>query len=53
MNSQATLQHKARVILLAVLAAASLMFPARADVGDAAKLKTVLLDGKPVSLDSA
>jgi len=27
------------------------MFPARADVGDAAKLKTVLLDGKRVSLE--
>ena len=29
----------------------ALVFSARADVGDAAKLKTVLLDGKPVTLD--
>ena len=51
MNRKANLQHRARVILLTVLAAASLMFPARADVGDTAKLKAVLLDGKSVSLD--
>jgi thiol-disulfide isomerase/thioredoxin len=50
-NSQATVLHRWQAILCVVLAAASLMFPARADVGDAAKLKTVLLDGKPVSLD--
>ena len=50
MNNQATAQHRWRGILLVVLAAASLVFSARADVGDAAKLKTVLLDGKPVSL---
>jgi thiol-disulfide isomerase/thioredoxin len=50
-NIRASVQHKWRVILIAVLATASLMYPARADVGDAAKLKTVLLDGKPVSLD--
>ena len=51
MSNQATLQRLARVIFLAVLATASLMLAARADVGDGAKLKTVLLDGKPVSLD--
>jgi thiol-disulfide isomerase/thioredoxin len=50
-NSKANLQHKAQVMLLIVLAAASLMFPARADVGDAAKFKAVLLDGKAISLD--
>jgi thiol-disulfide isomerase/thioredoxin len=50
-SNQATLQRLARVILLAVLATVSLMLAAHADVGDAAKLKTVLLDGKPVSLD--
>ena len=51
MNRKANLQHRAQVILLTVLAAVSLMFPARADVGDTAKLKAVLLDGKSVSLD--
>jgi thiol-disulfide isomerase/thioredoxin len=50
-NSKPNLQHKAQVMLLTVLAAASLMFPARADVGDAAKFKAVLLDGKAISLD--
>lgn len=51
MNAQAGVTDKMRVGLIALLAAASLMLPARADVGDAAKLKTVLLDGKPLSLD--
>jgi len=50
-NAQAGVTDKMRVGLIALLAAASLMLPARADVGDAAKLKTVLLDGKPLSLD--
>ena len=40
-----------RLLFLPVLAACALAFPAHADVGDVAKLKTVLLDGKPVSLD--
>ena len=51
MNSHAILQRLPRVIFLAVLVTASLVLAARADVGDAAKLKTVLLSGKPVSLD--
>ena len=51
MNSPATLRNKAWVIFIAALVAVSFMFPARADVGDAAKLKTVLLDGKRVSLE--
>ena len=51
MNSHTTLHHRTLVFFLAVVAMATLMFPARADVGDAAKLKTVLLDGKSVSLD--
>ena len=37
-----------RILLLAFL---TLSLPVHADVGDAAKLKTILLDGKPVSLD--
>jgi len=50
-SSHPILSNRARLIFLTVLATVSLMFPARADVGDAAKLKTVLLDGKPVSLE--
>ena len=50
MSAQATWQHAWRGIFVVVLAAAGLMFSARADVGDTAKLKTVLLDGKAVSL---
>jgi len=49
-SAQATWQHAWRGIFVVVLAAAGLMFSARADVGDTAKLKTVLLDGKAVSL---
>jgi thiol-disulfide isomerase/thioredoxin len=41
----------ARSLALIVLAATCLTFAAHGDVGEAAKLKTVLLDGKPVSLD--
>jgi thiol-disulfide isomerase/thioredoxin len=37
-----------RALLLAFFAVS---LPVHADVGDAAKLKTILLDGKPVSLD--
>jgi thiol-disulfide isomerase/thioredoxin len=40
------------LLFLAVLASATLLLPAAraGEVGDVAKLKTVLLDGKPVSL---
>ena len=51
MNSHTTLRYKTRVFFLTVLAVAAFILPVRADVGDAAKLKTVLLDGKPVSLE--
>ena len=51
MSSHANPRFITRVFLVAVLAAAAFVFPAAADVGDAAKLKTVLLDGKAVSLD--
>ena len=50
MSKQASWHHAWRGIFVVVLAAAGLMFSARADVGDTAKLKTVLLDGKAVSL---
>lgn len=48
----AILARPARLFFLTVLASATLLLPAAhaGDVGDAAKLKTVLLDGKPVSL---
>ncbi len=36
---------------MALLVLGSVVLGARADVGDAAKLKTVLLDGKPVALE--
>jgi thiol-disulfide isomerase/thioredoxin len=49
-NNHAVL-HVARRLVLILLAAASLAIPAHGDVGEAAKLKTVLLNGKPVSLD--
>jgi len=39
------------LMLLALLALGTFAFAARADVGDTAKLKTVLLDGKPVTMD--
>jgi thiol-disulfide isomerase/thioredoxin len=39
------------LMLLALLAVGAFVFAARADVGDIAKLKTVLLDGKPVTMD--
>jgi len=44
-------RHLVHILLLALLALGSFVLTARADVGDAAKLKTVLLDGKPVALD--
>jgi thiol-disulfide isomerase/thioredoxin len=50
-NSPATPRNRAWVIFIAALVAVRFMFPTRADVGDAAKLKTVLLDGKRVSLE--
>src|SRR5690242_3244108 len=40
-----------RNLSLALLALGAFVLTAHADVGDAAKLKTVLLDGKPVALD--
>ena len=40
-----------RNISLALLALGAFVLTAHADVGDADKLKTVLLDGKPVALD--
>jgi len=40
-----------QVLLLSLLALGMFALSARADVGDAAKLKTVLLDGKPVALE--
>ena len=39
------------VLWLALLVLGSFALSVRADVGDAAKLKTVLLDGKPVALE--
>ena len=39
------------VLWLALLVLGSFALSGRADVGDAAKLKTVLLDGKPVALE--
>ena len=52
MTTPATLAHTVRFLFLALLASATLLLPAAraADVGEAVKLKTVLLDGKPVSL---
>jgi thiol-disulfide isomerase/thioredoxin len=58
-NREATVKNQAnplqwtRILFLALLGTASLLLPAAhaGDVGDAAKLKTVLLDGKPVMLD--
>ena len=52
MTTPATLTRAARLLFLAVLASATLLLPAAraGEVGDVAKLKTVLLDGKPVSL---
>ena len=51
MNQQMTLWQVIRLLLLPALVACMLASSAHGDVGDAAKLKTVLLDGKPVSLD--
>jgi len=39
------------VLLLALFASGALALAAYADVGDVAKLKTVLLDGKPVTME--
>ena len=39
------------LLVLALLALGAFAFAARADVGDAAKLKTVLLDGRPVTME--
>jgi thiol-disulfide isomerase/thioredoxin len=58
-NSEVTVKNQGNVLqwtrflFLMLLGSASLLLPAAhaGDVGDAAKLKTVLLDGKPVGLD--
>ncbi|MEO8631047.1 MAG: redoxin family protein [Betaproteobacteria bacterium] len=42
---------KARTLFAAVLIAVSAMIGANADVGDQAKLKTVLLNGQPVTME--
>jgi len=50
-NQQRTVWQGMRRFVLPALVGCALALSAQADVGDAAKLKTVLLDGKPVSLD--
>ena len=51
MNKRTTLRQVMRLLVLPLLMAFVMAVTAQADVGDAAKLKTVLLDGKPVSLE--